>query len=562
MPPEANDCACEREVTVLFASQTGNGRVLAAELSRRLEERGFRVTLASMHDYPPDRLARSRHLLAIASTYGEGGPPAKAAPFFDALLGDQAPRLEGLRFSVLALGDVTYDSFCQAGRDLDRRLEELGAERLYPRTDCDVEYHEPAEAWMEGVLAVLSRETTSSGAGELVAVPQAGRSGTAASHDALGARPPQYGPRRPFPAEVLENVNLNGPGSDKETRHLALSIAGSGLQYEPGDSLGIFPENPPELVDELIDEMGWNPEEPVSVGEQQTPLGEALLRHYEITALSKPLIERLAPVAAGRLDELLDPARGGQQEEYFAGRDLLDLVRDFALAGVVAGEFVPLLRRMPPRLYSIAGSPRVNPDEVQVTVAVLRYHVHGRRREGVFSVQCAERVRPGDKLPVYVHANPDFRLPPDPDVPLVMIGAGTGVAPFRAFLQDREQTGAAGRTWLFFGERRSTTDFLYRAEWERWLRSGVLARLDTAFSRDADRKQYVQHRMIENAQELFAWLEAGAHVYVCGDYRRMFPNVHAALQSVVERAGARTPAEAGQYVAGLIEQNRYQRDVY
>jgi len=547
MSPEANDRAFDREVTVLFASQTGNGRVLAAELSRRLEERGFRVTLASMNDYPPDRLARTRHLLAIASTYGEGGPPAKATPFFDALLGQRAPRLEGLRFSVLALGDVTYDTFCQAGQDLDRRLEELGAERLYPRTDCDVEYHEPAEAWIEGVLAALSQEAASGEAG-----------GTAAS----AAARPQYSRHRPFSAEVLENVNLNGPGSEKETRHLALSIVGSGLQYEPGDSLGIFPENPPALVDALLGEMGWDPEEPVPVGDEDAPLREALLRHYEITALSEPLVERLAPAAAGRLDELFDPGRADGPQEYLAGRDLLDLARDFSLAGVAAGEFVPLLRPMPPRLYSIAGSPRVNPDEVHVTVAVLRYRAHGRDREGVFSVQCAERVRPGDKLPVYVHANPDFRMPVDPDVPLVMIGAGTGVAPFRAFLQDRERTGAAGRTWLFFGERHSTTDFLYRAEWERWLRRGVLARLDTAFSRDADRKQYVQHRMIENARELFAWLEAGAHLYVCGDYRRMFPNVHAALQSVVARAGARTPAEAGQYVAGLIEQNRYQRDVY
>jgi len=549
--PEADDRAFDRGVTVLFASQTGNGRVLAAELSRRLEGRGFRVTLASMTEYPPDRLANARQLFAITSTYGEGGPPATAAPFFDVLLGERAPRLEGLRFSVLALGDVTYDSFCQAGRVLDRRLEELGAERLYPRTDCDIEYHEPAEAWMAGVLAVLAREAAPSGAG-----------GTAASAPMSAAAPLQYGRHRPFPAEVLENVNLNGPGSDKETRHLALSIAGSGLQYEPGDSLGIFPENPPELVDGLLGEMRWNPEEPVPVGEEDVPLREALLSRYEITALSEPLLERLAPAAAGRLDELLGPTRGERLQEYLAGRDLLDLVRDFSLAGVAAREFIPLLRRMPPRLYSIAGSPRVNPDEVHVAVAVLRYRTHGRDREGVFSVQCAERLRPGDRLPVCVHANPDFRLPADPDVPLVMIGSGTGVAPFRAFLQDREQTGAAGRTWLFFGERRSECDFLYRAEWERWLRRGVLARLDTAFSRDADRKVYVQHRMIENARELFGWLEQGAHLYMCGDYRRMFPNVHAALGTVVERAGARTATEAGQYLAGLIQQNRYQSDVY
>jgi len=557
MSQPADDRAFVREVTVLYASQTGNGRALAAELRRRLEDRRFRVTLASMSEYPPERLVSVDYLLAITSTYGEGGPPERAASFFEFLHGKEAPGLEGLRFSVLALGDVTYDRFCQAGRDLDERLEELGAVRLHPRSDCDVEFHDPAEAWMEGVLAALCRETGPSrvvgGAPARVGAPGAATAVTG---------PPRYDRRHPFPAEVLRNVNLNRPGSDEETRHLALSIAGSGLQYEPGDSLGIFPENPPRLVYELLAEMRWNPEEPVPVGGEYVPLREALLRHYEITALSKPLIGRLARSAPSRLKELLAPGRDEAQRTYIAGRDLLDLVRDFSLAGAPASEFVRRLRRMPPRLYSIASSRRACPDEVHAAVAVIRYHVHGREREGVFSVQCAERVHPGGRLPVYVHANPDFRMPADPDVALIMIGTGTGVAPFRAFLQDREEGGAAGKTWLLFGDRRSRTDFLYQAEWERWLRRGLLTRMDTAFSRDSDRKRYVQHRMIENGRELFAWLEEGAHLYVCGDQKRMAPNVHAALGSIVERAGGRTPAQAQQYVADLIQQNRYQSDVY
>ncbi|GAB7054128.1 MULTISPECIES: assimilatory sulfite reductase (NADPH) flavoprotein subunit [Paenibacillus] len=549
----ANEAVVSKEVTVLFGSQTGNSQGLAKKLSKKLEERGFQVSLSSMADFKPNSLKKVQNLLIVVSTHGEGEPPDNAIAFYEFLYSKRAPQLEGTQFSVLALGDTSYEFFCQTGKDFDKRLEELGARRLTPRVDCDVDFEEPAAEWMNRVLESLS------GASAAPAVA------SAAGAAVVSGTETEYSRSNPFHAEVLENLNLNGRGSERETRHVELSLEGSNLQYEPGDSLGIYPENHPRLVDELIEAMGWKAEEPVAINKngEERPLREALLRNYEITVLTKPLLEQAAKLTSNQeLKKLLEAGREQELRAYLNGRDLLDLVQDYSLKGVPAGEFVSILRKMPARLYSIASSPKAYPGEVHLTVRAVRYEAHGRNRYGVCSVQLAERVQPGDTLPVYIQHNPNFKLPENPDTPIIMIGPGTGVAPFRAFLGEREEIGAEGKTWLFYGDQHFSTDFLYQIEWQRWLKEGVLTRMDVAFSRDTDKKVYVQHRMLEKSRDLYQWLQEGACVYVCGDEKKMAHDVHAALITILEKEGGLGPEEAAEYLTRMQQQKRYQRDVY
>jgi sulfite reductase (NADPH) flavoprotein alpha-component len=553
-------------VTVLHGSQTGNSARLAQQLARRLQERGFSVTLSCMSQYPPKDLRKVKQLLVVVSTHGEGDPPDRAVTFHEFLHSRRAPQLAGLRFSVLALGDLTYKQFCQAGKNFDQRLAELGGERLCPRVDCDVDYEEHAQEWMEAVLAALGHPEESTAA----ATPgkQAGVASPSVSFapftPGVSDTPalPAYSRARPFRAEVLENINLNGRGSDKETRLLTLSLKESGLCFEPGDSLGVYPENHPDLVSGLIDEMGFNAEELVPVGKEERPLGEALSKHYEISVLTKPLLQQAAAFSRDGLQQLV--ARGNDDElaSFSYGRDLLDLTRTFPLRGTPARDFVRVLRKLPPRLYSIASSYQANPEEVDVLIAALRYSSHNRDRAGICSGYCADRVRAGDQIPIYVHSNPNFRMPSDSNAPMIMVGPGTGVAPFRAFLQQREEVAARGKNWLFFGDRRFRTDFLCQVEWLRWVRSGLLTHMNVAFSRDRQEKAYVQQRMFEHSNEIFAWLEEGAYFYVCGNERQMAPDVHAALETIVHREGGRSPEQAKAYVADLQQSGRYQRDVY
>lgn len=550
----AAEPAISKEVTVLYGSQTGNSHNLAGKLSKKLEEQSFQVTLASMSDFKPNTLKKIENLFIVVSTHGEGEPPDSAIAFYEFLHSKRAPKLEGLRYSVLALGDTSYEFFCQTGKDFDKRLEELGGERISPRVDCDVDFDESAAEWMGNVLEALGK-LSASGASVSSTAPAAAVSGTES----------EYSRSNPFSAEVLENLNLNGRGSDRETRHIELSLEGSNLQYEPGDSLGIYPENHPQLVEELIAAMGWNGEETITVnknGEQRT-LRDALRRYYEITVLTKPLLEQAAQLStSGELKQLFEAGREQELRAYLAERDLLDLVTDFSFAGVSAGQFVSILRKIPARLYSIASSPKAYPDEVHLTVRTVRYEAHGRNRYGVCSVQLAERVEPGDTLPVFVQHNPSFKLPENPDTPIIMIGPGTGVAPFRAFLGEREETGAEGKSWLFYGDQHFSTDFLYQVEWQRWLKDGVLTRMDVAFSRDTDKKVYVQHRMLEKSKELYKWLQEGAVVYVCGDEKKMAHDVHAALAAILEQEGGLSPEEAAEYLTRMQQEKRYQRDVY
>ncbi len=543
-----------KEVTVLYGSQTGNGHGLSKKLSKKLEEVGLQVTMSSMSDFKPNNLKKLQNLLIIVSTHGEGEPPDNAIPFYEFLHSKRAPQVENLQYSVLALGDTSYEFFCQTGKDFDKRLEELGGKRLTPRVDCDVDFDESAAEWMNQVLLSLNEAGAGSSAVEHVSA--------VALTDSTES---EYSRSNPFQAEILENLNLNGRGSDRETRHIEISLEGSNLQYEPGDSLGIYPENHPQLVDDLIAGMGWNADEAVVVnksGEART-LRDALLRHYEITVLTKPLIEQAAKLSGSEgLRKLLEPGHEQELRAYIEERDLLDLVQDYGLQQVAASDFVSILRKIPARLYSIASSSKAFPDEVHVTVRTVRYEAHGRNRYGVCSVQLAERLEAGDSLPVYIQHNPNFKLPENPDTPIIMIGPGTGVAPFRAFLGEREETGAEGKSWLFYGDQHFTTDFLYQIEWQRWLKDGVLTRMDVAFSRDTDKKVYVQHRMLENSKELYQWLQEGACVYVCGDEKKMAHDVHSALGSILEQEGGMSPEEAAEYLTLMQQQKRYQRDVY
>ncbi|MCY7974070.1 assimilatory sulfite reductase (NADPH) flavoprotein subunit [Bacillus inaquosorum] len=543
--------AVSKEVTVLYGSQTGNAQGLAENAGKQLEQRGFQVTVSSMSDFKPNQLKKVNNLLIVVSTHGEGEPPDNALSFHEFLHGRRAPKLEALRFSVLALGDSSYEFFCQTGKEFDQRLEELGGKRISPRVDCDLDYDEPAAEWLESVFKGLSEAGGGSAAPAPAAAPQTGES--------------SYSRTNPFRAEVLENLNLNGRGSNKETRHVELSLEGSGLTYEPGDSLGVYPENDPELVELLLKEMNWDSEEIVTLNKQGDvrPLKEALISYYEITVLTKPLLEQAAQLTgSNELRELLAPGNEGKVKAYIEGRDLLDLIRDYGPFSVSAQEFVSILRKMPARLYSIASSLSANPDEVHLTIGAVRYDAHGRERKGVCSILCAERLQPGDTLPVYVQHNQNFKLPKDPETPIIMVGPGTGVAPFRSFMQEREEMGAEGKAWMFFGDQHFVTDFLYQTEWQNWLKDGVLTKMDVAFSRDTEEKVYVQHRMLEQSAELFEWLQEGAAVYICGDEKHMAHDVHNTLLEIIEKEGNMTREEAEVYLADMQQQKRYQRDVY
>lgn len=542
-----------KEVTVLFGSQTGNSNGLANKVTKRLEEQGFQVTCSAMSECKPNGLKKIENLLIVVSTQGEGDPPDSAIPFYEFLHSKRAPQLDSVRFSVLGLGDTSYEFFCQTGKDFDNRLEELGAKRLVPRVDCDVDFDELATEWMNDVLRSLSDVPLNSAV-------------TTTNSAFIGSGITlEYSRTHPFQAEVLENLNLNGRGSDRETRHIEFSLEGSNLTYEPGDSLGIYPENHPSLVDELIRTMGWNADELITVnkGGEQHSLREALLRYFEITVLTRPLLEQAAQLTSSNaLKELMSAGREQDLRAYLNGHDVLDLVQDYSFKDVTASEFVTHLRKIPARLYSIASSSKAFPDEVHVTVRTVRYSAQGRERYGVCSVQLAERIQSGDSLPIYVQHNPNFKLPESSDTPIIMIGPGTGVAPFRAFLGEREETGAQGKAWLFYGDQHFSTDFLYQVEWQRWLKDGVLTRLDVAFSRDTDQKIYVQHRMLEKSRDFYQWLQDGAVVYVCGDEKKMAHDVHSALTTILEQEGGLTPEEAADYLARMLQQKRYQRDVY
>jgi len=554
MPAQAVTEAKLREVTVLYGSETGNAQMLAEEMVGKLENKELKVKLSALDDFKPKDLKKVEDLLIITATHGEGDPPDNAISFYEVLHSRKAPKLEDLRFSVLSLGDESYEFFCQSGKDFDKRLEELGGERLHTRVDCDLDFEDPAAEWMEKVLAEMANTQAISQEPSITVEAESGTAETSI-----------YSKSNPFKAEVLEKVNLNGRGSNKETHHIELSLEDSNLSFEPGDSLGILPQNDPALVDELIKEMNWDPDETVQINKQGEirSLREALISHFEITVLTKPLLEKAGAIFENEaLNELLDPENAEERKAYTEGRDMIDLLRDYPSKELSPDDFIQILRKLPTRLYSIASSYNASPDEVQLTVSTVKYHSYGREREGVCSVQLADRIEPGEELPVYIHRNPNFKLPAEEDAPVIMIGPGTGVAPFRSFLEEQEELDTDRKTWLFFGDQHFDSDFLYQVDWQRWLKDGVLTRMDVAFSRDTDEKVYVQHRMLESSKDFYQWLTEGAYIYVCGDEKKMASDVQNALLTILEQEGNMSHEQAEDYLNDLRRQKRYQRDVY
>jgi sulfite reductase (NADPH) flavoprotein alpha-component len=517
--PEAATSPSLDPLLFLFGSQTGTAEGLAKRFAKDAKQQGFETRVVGMENHATIELVKEKRVLIITSTYGDGEMPDNAQPFWDYLKNGTAPRLENLEYSVLALGDRNYVQFCQAGKDLDARLEELGAKRIHPRTDCDVDYEAPANEWFAGLMKSLEAGKEAS--------PAAPAEAIAAADDAKVAEKPatapSFGKSNPFPAVLKTNRVLNAPGSGKETRHLEIVLEGSGLEYEVGDALGVVPSNCPDFVREILDAAGLDGEEAVkSPDGSEMPLRLALLQKFDL----KPFLADLPQKAAS------------------------------------ASEFAAPLRKLQPRLYSISSSPKAHPGEVHLTVAVVRYELNGWQRKGVCSTFFADRVGPDTRVPVFVHKSPSFKLPADGSKPTIMVGPGTGVAPFRAFLEERRAVGAGGKNWLFFGDQRAALDFLYREELEAMQRQGILTKLDTAFSRDQAEKIYVQNRMLENAGEIWAWLQEGGYFYVCGDAKRMAKDVDAALHKTAETAGGLSAEQAVNYVKQLKTEKRYLRDVY
>ncbi len=548
-PPEPQRPA----VTVLFGSQTGNSERLAKQVADRLAERGIPFALLDMLQCSKTHLQEAQTLLVIVSTHGDGDPPERAVPLSELLASRKAPRLDHIRYSVLALGDSSYERFCEAGRQFDARLEALGAHRLQAREECDVDFDAPAARWIDAVLGKLEHTV---GPATLRVLPAPGADRRTASVSNAYTR------KNPYLAAVLANQRLTAAPSTKDVRHIELSLEGSNIHYEPGDSIGIVPRNRDEDVDALIEKLGFSAESPVQ-GEAQAPvpLRQALLERFEIGTVTRPLLKRYAEATRSAEVASLAAAADEDLARYARGRHVIDLVREHAPSGLDAAALTRLLPPLAPRLYSIASSQHAAPDEVHLTVSIVQYESFGRRHRGVVSGALADLTSDDATLPIYLQRNPAFRLP-DPHTPIIMIGPGTGVAPFRAFIAERAETGADGLNWLFFGDRSFEWDFLYQTEWLDWRKRGLLTRMDVAFSRDQDEKVYVQHRMRERGAELWSWLEDGAYLYVCGDAQHMAPDVHAALLEIIAAHGARSRDEAAEYVLKLQQERRYQRDVY
>lgn len=499
----------KRAITLLYGSETGNAQGLAEIFEERLSNIGHNVTLKAMDEFKSKNLKNVEDLFIITSTQGEGDPPDNAAELHEFIHGRKAPKLEGVRFSVLALGDQTYEFFCQTGKDFDKKLEELGAERLYERVDCDVDYEEDAEKWMANVINTID------------SAPEGTQSEQVVSESIKSAKEKKYSKANPYQAEVLENINLNGRGSNKETRHIEFLLDNFGEEYEVGDCLVVLPQNDPALVELLMSTLGWDPGDQIQISEDgdTISLEEALTSYFEITKLTRPLLQNAAAYFDN--EALEDKVQDSEWiQNYIEGRDFIDLLNDFPPEELEPEDLYQILRKLPPREYSISSSYQSLPDEVHITVGAVRYNTHGRDRSGVCSVQFAERIQPGDTVPIYLKRNPNFKFPKNGDTPVIMIGPGTGIAPFRAHMQEREEYGYKGNTWLFFGDQHFTTDFLYQTEWQEWLKDGVLEKMNVAFSRDTDQKVYVQHRIAEHSKEFNEWLEKGASIYICGDEKK------------------------------------------
>lgn len=540
--------SASRTLHILFGSQTGNSESVAHDAANRAKSHGLVPVVKGMDEIDIGQLAKMEYLLIITSTYGEGAMPDNAEMLWEAAKADSAPRLENVKYSILALGDTSYDLFCQAGKDWDERLSALGAQRLFDRVDCDVDFEAPAEQWLSEVIPLMAEGAAT------VAVLD--------TEQNLAAKP-AYNRKNPFPAKLLVNRLLTAENSSKETRHYEISIAGSGLSYEAGDAMCVVPTNCPQLVADIVKALGCTGTEDEPVNGELMTLSEALRTHFEIKTPSKEFVEEIAKRSGDQeLNGILQAGDKEKLSDYLWGRDTLDLLLQFPAVEFSAAEFLSLLKPLQHRAYSISSSSKLTPETVHLTVASVRYDAHGRHHKGVCSTFLADLVDDSSNVKIFFTPNNNFRVPSDDSLPMIMVGPGTGIAPFRAFLQERQARNANGKNWLFFGDRNASTDFIYREEIEAMQTSGLLTKLDLAFSRDQAEKIYVQDRMKEHGAELFAWLEQGGYFFVCGDAYRMAKDVDQALHDVVREHGKMNLVQAVEYVNSLKKDKRYVRDVY
>ena len=536
-------------ITLISASQTGNARRVAEALRDDLIAAKLNVTLINAGDYKFKQIANEKLLIVVASTQGEGEPAEEAVALHKFLFSKKAPKLDNTAFAVFGLGDTSYEFFCQAGKDFDAKLAELGGERLLDRVDADVEYQAAAAQWRARLVDVLKARA-----------PAAPSVQVAASGAVNEVHTSPYTKEAPLTASLAVNQKITGRDSEKDVRHIEIDLGDSGLRYQPGDALGVWYQNDPALVKELVELLWLKGDEPVTVEGKTLSLAEALQWHFELTVNTGNIVENYATLTRS---ETLLPLVGdkAQLQHYAATTPIVDMVR-FSPAQLDAQALVDLLRPLTPRLYSIASSQAEVESEVHVTVGVVRYEIEGRARAGGASSFLADRVEEEGEVRVFIEHNDNFRLPSNPQTPVIMIGPGTGIAPFRAFMQQRAADGAEGKNWLFFGNPHFTEDFLYQVEWQRYVKEGVLSRIDLAWSRDQKEKVYVQDKLRQQGAELWRWINDGAHIYVCGDANRMAKDVEQALLEVIAEFGGMDIEAADEFLSELRIERRYQRDVY
>ncbi|CRG49201.1 NADPH-dependent assimilatory sulfite reductase flavoprotein subunit [Yersinia wautersii] len=549
-------------VTLISASQTGNARRLAEQLRDDLLAAQLSVNLVNAGDYKFKQIAQERLLVVVASTQGEGEPAEEAVALHKFLFSKKAPKLPETAFAVFGLGDTSYEHFCQAGKDFDSKLAELGAQRLLDRVDADVEYQVQAQQWRQQVVAALQAKvpTQSTAPTQFIAPTQSTTPVAAAITSGGTTTVSPYSKTAPLTAQLSVQQKVTGRNSEKDVRHIEIDLGDSGLRYQPGDALGVWFDNDPALVEELLALLWLKGDEPVSIDGQNMPLAQALLSHLELTQNTTLIVDKYAALSR---DETLIALLADKPalQLYAKNTPFVDMVRQ-APSDLNADQLVGLLRPLTPRLYSIASSQAETENEVHITVGVVRYDIDGRARSGGASGYLADRLEVDGDIRVFIEHNDNFRLPANPETPVIMIGPGTGIAPFRAFMQQREVDGASGKNWLFFGNPHFTEDFLYQVEWQRYVKEGVLTHIDLAWSRDQAHKIYVQDKLREQGAELWNWIQQGAHIYVCGDANRMAKDVEQVLLDVVALHGAMDAEQADEYLSELRQARRYQRDVY
>ncbi|WP_321285866.1 assimilatory sulfite reductase (NADPH) flavoprotein subunit [uncultured Sunxiuqinia sp.] len=542
----AAESAEKLPLTILYGTHTGRSEALAKTLCEKAVSQNITCVTKPMDDYKPKQLKDEKNVLVIVSTHGEGEPPEMAEDFHEFVTGKRVPKLGGLNYSVLALGDKSYKLFCQTGVDIDEAFKKAGANELLPIVKCDVDYEEDAAKWTDGVLIELGKLQPKASSQSLQPTETK-------SEENL------YSKKNPFKSTVLDKVRITGRDSDKEVYHLELSLEGSGIKYEPGDALGVIAQNPPQLVKDIIKSLGVINNEVVETRIGKLQFNEALEHHYEITLLTRDVIQKYAEKTGQKeVQEIVE--NEDKLDHYLYGHDVLDLLHEFP-AKLTATEFLETLRPLPPRLYSISSSLESVEDEVHITVSRVRYENKGRQRYGACSTFLADRLEVDETALIYIDKNPNFRLAENGN-PIIMVGAGTGIAPYRAFLQQREAANQKGKSWLFFGERRFSSDFLYQVEWQKYLKKGYLEKIDLAFSRDQEEKIYVQDRLKQQQEEVFKWLENGASFYLCGDMKYMARDVQVTLLDIIKTQGGMTEKKARAYFKKLKKEKRFMADVY